>query len=345
MSEQMNIFQKLIEVRKTVPYLKKENVGYQYNFVSSSQVLGNLKQKMDELNVLLIPRVVGKKVTTDIYDKIDGKGNIKRTVDYLTELDMTFTWVNADNPSETIDCPWYGQGIDTSGEKGVGKALTYAEKYFMLKFFNIPTDKDDPDTFQRKTGNDTDAGKQETGKNQQQGGQQSSQTKTDNNPVALGKKRGLSEIDVKLLVWSMFKKQEIKDLTKEQLNKICSNLINFTDENLMPVVERLRQAKASADAKKADTEKLVDEVDKGIKSQEMSTTKQQQKIHITAGEKGMKQDNIFRGWLNERYKTESTKALTKKQASECIEYLDKTPQETLDGEIAWLKVRGDGSAA
>ena len=40
---------------------------------------------------------------------------------------------------------FYGQGVDISGEKGVGKALTYAEKYFLLKFFNIPTDEADPD--------------------------------------------------------------------------------------------------------------------------------------------------------------------------------------------------------
>lgn len=152
MAEQMNIFQKLIEVRKAVPYLKKENSGYQFNYVSSSQVLGNLKQRMDELGVLLMPKVTGKKVTIDVYEKTDAKGNTKRTVDYFTELDMTFTWVNAENPSEIIECPWYGQGIDTSGEKGVGKALTYAEKYFMLKFFNIPTDKDDPDSFQEKMG-------------------------------------------------------------------------------------------------------------------------------------------------------------------------------------------------
>jgi len=151
-AEQMNIFQKLIEVRKAVPYLKKENSGYQFNYVSSSQVLGNLKQRMDELGVLLMPKVTGKKVTIDVYEKTDAKGNTKRTVDYFTELDMTFTWVNAENPSEIIECPWYGQGIDTSGEKGVGKALTYAEKYFMLKFFNIPTDKDDPDSFQEKMG-------------------------------------------------------------------------------------------------------------------------------------------------------------------------------------------------
>jgi len=45
---------------------------------------------------------------------------------------------------------WYAQGIDLAGEKGPGKALTYAEKYFLLKFFNIATSADDPDTFQKK---------------------------------------------------------------------------------------------------------------------------------------------------------------------------------------------------
>jgi hypothetical protein len=36
------------------------------------------------------------------------------------------------------------------GERGVGKCYTYNEKYFLLKFFNIATDKDDPDSFQKK---------------------------------------------------------------------------------------------------------------------------------------------------------------------------------------------------
>lgn len=146
----MNIYQKLIEVRKAVPYLKKEAEGYQFKYTSSSQVLGNLRAAMDEQGLLLIPKVADKKVTIDVFDKIDGRGNSKRTVDYFTEIDVTFTWVNAEKPDEQIECPWYGQGVDTAGEKGVGKALTYAEKYFMLKFFNIATDKDDPDSFQNK---------------------------------------------------------------------------------------------------------------------------------------------------------------------------------------------------
>jgi len=107
---------------------------------------------MDELQLLLIPRVTGHKVSESMVETFDEKTTriTKRTTTYFTELDMTMTWVNAEQPEEMIECPWYGQGVDTAGEKGTGKALTYAEKYFMLKFFNVPTDKDDPDSFQKK---------------------------------------------------------------------------------------------------------------------------------------------------------------------------------------------------
>ncbi len=142
----MNVYQKLIEVRKSVPYLQKENSGSQYKYVSSSQTLSSLREKLDEHNLLLIPEVISTNVLTETVEKADGK----KTTTYFTELTMQFTWVNAEKPDEKIVCPWYGQGVDIAGEKGVGKALTYAEKYFMLKFFNIATDKDDPDSFQSK---------------------------------------------------------------------------------------------------------------------------------------------------------------------------------------------------
>lgn len=132
----MNIYEKLIEVRKSVPYLKKDNEGYQFKYVSSSQTLGALREAMDKQKLLLVPVVVDSKVTSS-------------EKQMLTELSMEFTWINAEKPEEKITCKWYGQGIDTR-EQGVGKAMTYAEKYFMLKFFNVPTDKADPDSFQKK---------------------------------------------------------------------------------------------------------------------------------------------------------------------------------------------------
>jgi hypothetical protein len=96
---------------------------------------------MDEHGLLLVPRVVKNKISPHTTKN----GN----AEYFTELEMQFTWINSEKPDEQIVCDWYGQGLD-SGEKGVGKAMTYAEKYFLLKFFNIATDKDDPDAFCEK---------------------------------------------------------------------------------------------------------------------------------------------------------------------------------------------------
>lgn len=142
----MNIYQKLIEVRKSCEYLKKDNQGFQFKFVSSAQTLGTLRGAMDEHGLLLVPSVI----SNEVRDHTTKKGNHE----YFTILEMSFRWVNAEKPEEFIDCPWVGQGLD-DGEKGVGKALTYAEKYFLLKFFNIATDKDDPDANQGKKGTDT----------------------------------------------------------------------------------------------------------------------------------------------------------------------------------------------
>src|SRR5690554_2204667 len=120
---------KLVEIRKVVTYLQKENDGAQYKYVSSSQVLHAVRAKMDELFVVLIPKIVGHKVGESAIEYFDKDGHpTKRTTTYFTELDMSMTWVNAENPSETIECSWYAQGVDIAGEKGVGKALTYGEK-------------------------------------------------------------------------------------------------------------------------------------------------------------------------------------------------------------------------
>ncbi len=146
----MNIYQKLIEVRKAIPYLQKGKKGDQYSYVGSSQVLGAIRDELDKQELLLIPKIVDKRILTETVENKDKYGNQKKRTTYFTELDLEFVWVNAENPEETLTIPFYAQGVDIAGEKGVGKALTYAEKYFLLKQFNIPTDQDDPDAFQQK---------------------------------------------------------------------------------------------------------------------------------------------------------------------------------------------------
>jgi len=140
----MNLHQKLLNVRRGTSYLQKENQGKQYNFVSSSQTLGAVRKKMDDAGLLLIPRVVSHEV-------IESRTK-SGAASFFTTLAMEYTWLDVES-GETLACSWCGQGVD-SGEKGIGKALTYAEKYFFLKFFNIATDKDDPDTWQNKLPDD-----------------------------------------------------------------------------------------------------------------------------------------------------------------------------------------------
>lgn len=190
----MNLYQKLIEVRKSCPYLKKDNKGFQYPYVSSSQTLGNLRGKMDELGLLLIPRVIQGGQTTSEWTERQSNGQEKRKSEVFTELHMEFTWLNSEAPEETLACSFYAQGVD-SGEKGVGKALTYGEKYFLLKFFNIATDKDDPDSFQAKydaSSTENDPPTATVGKQQPSGDNPNPPSKALLNQIMLaGKKAGL----------------------------------------------------------------------------------------------------------------------------------------------------------
>jgi len=139
MAEKKNIYQKLVIVRSAVSILKKDsrNDFHRFNYASSSAVLAAVRDAMNEQGLLLVPHV--QKYWTTEHGK-----TAKGAMQYMTHFDMLYQWINAENPEETIICNWYAQGIDTN-ELGPGKAYTYGEKYFLLKFFNIPTDDHDPD--------------------------------------------------------------------------------------------------------------------------------------------------------------------------------------------------------
>ncbi|MDA9472083.1 ERF family protein [Enterococcus sp. 5H] len=156
MSEaKLNVYQKLAKVRKKVPYLKKDQKSNQYSYVGSSGVLGALNEEINKVGLILKPEIINWHVNDNheqrwMQDKVKKEPIPTDRITYFTELEMLMTWVNIDDPQDRVECRWYAQGVDIAGEKGVGKALTYGEKYFMLKFFNIATDDDDPDKFQKE---------------------------------------------------------------------------------------------------------------------------------------------------------------------------------------------------
>ena len=136
----LNLYQKLVEVRKSVEYLQKDTKGYNFNYVAGSKVLGSLRKQMDDQGLLLVSAITDSK-----YEVVEGNKK-----NYVVSCNMMFTWINAENPEEKLEVPYCAFGSQSDVSQALGSALTYSERYFMLKFFNIATDKDDPDAHTAK---------------------------------------------------------------------------------------------------------------------------------------------------------------------------------------------------
>mgnify|MGYP001236398701 FL=1 len=148
MTEQkpLNLYQKLVEVRKSIDFFTKDTKGFGYTYVSGSQVLRKIKDKMDELQILLIPVVLNQSHDTFHYKQWDKKEQREKDkTDFIVTADMNYIWVNAENPEERIEIPWQTMGQQDDISKAFGSGLTYSERYFLLKFFGVPTDEEDPD--------------------------------------------------------------------------------------------------------------------------------------------------------------------------------------------------------
>ena len=70
-------------------------------------------------------------------------GNTTKKTTFMTRIETTYRFVNMDKPDEFIEIISFAEGID-SQDKGSGKAMTYADKYALMKAYKISTG-DDPD--------------------------------------------------------------------------------------------------------------------------------------------------------------------------------------------------------
>lgn len=134
----MNLYQKLVEIQKSVRSLAKDKAANSYQYVSGSKVLDAVRERMDSLGVLLVQQVDSIENTRIDYLVKNGSKS-----ELLSKVMMTFTWIDAES-GEKLAVPFGANGMN-NWDKGLGSALTYAERYFLLKFFHIATDEDDVD--------------------------------------------------------------------------------------------------------------------------------------------------------------------------------------------------------
>lgn len=156
MEEQLNIYQKLAKIRKQVEVIRKNKSGYGYKYVSDDEILAKISVFMDKYGLSLVPNI--RQGTTNVspytYKKTKStkSGELYEEInnEVLVSADMTWSWVNNDDPNERVDVEWTLIGQQSDASQAFGSGLTYSNRYFLLKYFNVATPDDDPDAFRSK---------------------------------------------------------------------------------------------------------------------------------------------------------------------------------------------------
>ena len=140
----MNIYEKMAEITAEINTVAKNlNVetgkGKSYRAVSEADVLAAVKPIEKKHGVYSYP-----------YDReIVDSGELVNQTQYgerkslFLRVRTVYRFVNTEKPEEYLDIVTYGDGVD-SQDKAPGKAMTYGDKYALLKAYKIQTG-DDPD--------------------------------------------------------------------------------------------------------------------------------------------------------------------------------------------------------
>jgi hypothetical protein len=137
-----NIYQKIAEVSQLVKNIEKNlqiGVGnYAYKAVGDQDVMLAVKEAENSVGLVSIP-IKQDLISSEVIKTIDKDGKEKLT--FHDNIKMTLRIINLDNTSEFLDVETFGKGID-NGDKGFGKASTYARKYALLNAYKIATGAD-----------------------------------------------------------------------------------------------------------------------------------------------------------------------------------------------------------
>jgi len=144
----MNIYQKMAAITAELGTVAKNLMvetgrGKGYKAVSERDIIDAVKPIEEKHGVYSYPcdRTVLESHMLESESEYNGKVTKKTT--FFTRVQTIYRFVNVDDPNEFIETVTFAEGIDTQ-DKGSGKAMTYADKYALMKAYKISTG-DDPD--------------------------------------------------------------------------------------------------------------------------------------------------------------------------------------------------------
>ena len=132
-----NLYQKLQSVQAKTGQISKteRNKFGNYKYFTEQQALNILK-----------PLLEAQKLTLTFSDNPNGIFTEKTEKEWIVRYCKRAILTNSEDPKEQITFHFWAIGSNTDPAKAKGCAETYAIKYFLTKFFLIPTtDELDPD--------------------------------------------------------------------------------------------------------------------------------------------------------------------------------------------------------
>lgn len=142
MEAKKNLYEKIQLVSNEIKNIEKNmTVGkgnYAYKAVQDIDVTLEVKEAETKYGLISIP-IKQELVKSEVVRIVKEGGG--ETINYVDIVKMTLRIINLDNTSEYIDVESFGRGLDP-GDKGFGKASTYARKYALLNAYKIATGED-----------------------------------------------------------------------------------------------------------------------------------------------------------------------------------------------------------
>ena len=141
-TKEMNIFQKMEAITNELGFVAKNlNVAVSkknsYKATGEVDVLEAVKPLENKYGVYSY--AIDREIIES--DTLTQNTQYGEKTSLFLRMKVTYRFVNTDNPQDYIETISFAEGID-SGDKASGKAMTYADKYALMKAYKISTGED-----------------------------------------------------------------------------------------------------------------------------------------------------------------------------------------------------------
>lgn len=115
--------------------------GKGYKAVSERDIIDAVKPLEAQHGVYSYPAARELLESQVMESESEYNGKTTRRTSFFSRIKTVYRFVNVDDPLDYIETVTFAEGIDAQ-DKGSGKAMTYADKYALMKAYKISTGED-----------------------------------------------------------------------------------------------------------------------------------------------------------------------------------------------------------